>query len=99
MDQLATLASLEKKLSYQFKEPEKLKEVITHPSLRQPGEVSAYQRYEFLGDRVVGLTVAKLLFDAYPAQEEGFLAKAHSHFVCRETLAEIGMQLGLEKYR
>ena len=57
-----------------------------------------YQRLEFLGDRVLGLVIAEMLFDAYPAAKEGELSKRLSDLVRRETCADVAREWGLAGY-
>lgn len=54
-----------------------------------------YQRLEFLGDRVLGLTIARALYERYPAEPEGQLSKRYNSLVARETCAEVGYALGV----
>ena len=56
---------------------------------------SSYERLEFLGDRVLGFTIAELLFDAYPNEEEGALAKRHADLVRKETLADVAREAAI----
>ena len=58
----------------------------------------SYQRLEFLGDRVLALTVARMGFDAFPGADEGELARRLNALVKRETCAEVGRDLGLGPY-
>jgi ribonuclease-3 len=53
------------------------------------------ERLEFLGDRVLGLVVADMLFREFPDEPEGALAKRHAQLVRRETLAEVARDIGL----
>ncbi|HKX92985.1 MAG TPA: ribonuclease III [Sphingomicrobium sp.] len=55
----------------------------------------SYERLEFLGDRVLGLTIARALYDRYPNEPEGQLSRRYNALVARETCAEIGRELGL----
>jgi ribonuclease III len=84
--------SLAKALGRRVKSQALLREALTHPSLE--GEVN-YQRLEFLGDRVLGLAVGKLLFDAFPDEKEGALSRRQASLVRREALAAIGARLNL----
>ena len=58
------------------------------------GPVS-YERLEFLGDRVLGLVIARALFERYPNEPEGKLSRRYNALVARETCAEIGRDLGI----
>lgn len=59
------------------------------------GQRAGYERLEFLGDRVVGLVVAELLYTAFPDEEEGALAKRFVALTREEALAQIAEQIGL----
>ena len=83
-------------LGYCFNEPQLLVQALTHPSL-QPGSAGRgpYERLEFLGDRVLGLVVAEMLYHGFPGENEGALARRHAALVRRESLARIAQQIGL----
>lgn len=91
---MTEVAALEAKLGHTFAAPKLLVEALTHPSAGAPN----YQRLEFLGDRVLGLEVAKWLMDLYPAADEGELARRHTALVRTQTLANVADKLGLEAY-
>ena len=81
----------------QFARPDLLAEALTHRSAvrRRGGAKRGYERLEFLGDRVLGLIVAELLWRRFPDEAEGELTRRHTHLVRREALAEVAMALGL----
>ena len=54
------------------------------------------ERLEYLGDAVLGAVVADYLFKKYPFKDEGFLTEIRSRIVNRESLSNIGRQLGLD---
>lgn len=56
---------------------------------------ASYDRLEFLGDRVLGLTIAAALYERYPKEPEGNLSRRYNALVARETCAEVGRQLGI----
>jgi ribonuclease-3 len=86
-------------LGHEFADPARLDEALTHPSRRaESGDGASYERLEFLGDRVLGLIVAELLFEHYPDEAEGLLARRLSALVSGETLAEIAAALDLGAY-
>ena len=88
-------------LGYSFKSPELLELALTHSSVhggRHTFELVDYERLEFLGDRVLGLLVADLLMDEFPNEDEGALAKRHASLVRRETLADVVLDMGIDKY-
>ncbi|MBI1300937.1 MAG: ribonuclease III [Alphaproteobacteria bacterium] len=86
------LSSLEEKICYNFKNTELLRVALTHSST---GESQNYERLEFLGDRVLGLVIASLLFEKFPDEKEGDLAKRLASLVQGRTLARISEQIDL----
>jgi ribonuclease-3 len=64
---------------------------LTHSSVGK----HSYERLEFLGDRVLGVAIARALYDRYPDEPEGNLSKRYNALVAREMCAEIGRELGL----
>ena len=65
--------------------------------LASGSKAAAYERLEFLGDRVIGLIVAEMLYKAYPDEKEGALAKRFVVLTREETLAEIAHLWRLNK--
>ncbi|MFQ5783452.1 MAG: ribonuclease III [Alphaproteobacteria bacterium] len=80
-------------LDHRFTCPTLLAEALIHPSAQLRG--ASYERLEFLGDRVLGLVVAEMLYAAFPAEAEGALAKRFTALVRRETLTRIAADLDL----
>lgn len=76
---------------------ERLQRALTHASAPR-GRGDDYQRLEFLGDRVLGLVVAQLLFSAYPDAPEGELSVRLNALVNAETCAEVAEELGLADF-
>ena len=64
---------------------------ITHSSVGGP----SYERLEFLGDRVLGMVIARALYQRYPKEPEGNLSKRYNALVDRETCAENGREIGV----
>lgn len=60
------------------------------------GKKAGYERLEFLGDRVVGLVVAQLLYQHFPKAQEGEMAQRFVALVRAETLAEVALTLKLD---
>ncbi|QPC87273.1 ribonuclease III [Mesorhizobium sp. NBSH29] len=77
-----------------FRDHARLRRALTHASARG-STGSDYERLEFLGDRVLGLVIADLLFNAYPDAAEGELSLRLNALVNAETLAEIAEEIGL----
>jgi ribonuclease-3 len=89
--------ALEERLGHRFLRPELLVEALTHPSLGgRRCEGAAFERLEFLGDRVLGLATAELLFERFPGADEGELSRRLAGLVSREALARLarGLELG-----
>ena len=64
---------------------------LTHSSLDGP----SYERLEFLGDRVLGMVIARALYERYPQEPEGHLSKRYNALVDRATCADNGREIGL----
>ncbi len=63
--------------------------------LSHNGRPAGYERLEFLGDRVLGLVVAEMLYRRFPNEREGAMAKRFVALVREETLAGVAQDLGL----
>src|ERR1700756_1313288 len=83
---------LQQRIGYRFRDGALLKLALTHPSIARG---QSNQRLEFLGDAVLGLVVARILYDLYPAEQEGELARRHAALVRGETLTQIARDIGL----
>ena len=55
----------------------------------------SYERLEFLGDRVLGMVIARSLYERYPKEPEGDLSRRYNALVDRETCAEVGREIGV----
>lgn len=62
------------------------------------GEISHYERLEFLGDRVLGICIAEMLFEAFPKAREGELAVRLNTLVSGTTCAQIADEIGLHHF-
>ncbi|AIL12530.1 hypothetical protein IM40_01745 [Candidatus Paracaedimonas acanthamoebae] len=93
---MTNLRLLEKKLGYTFKNKKLLEQALTHSSLSSIQENN--ERLEFLGDRVLGLIVAQLLFQRFSLAPEGELSLRHTQLVNKETLSQVGLSLTLGQY-
>ncbi|HUN45397.1 MAG TPA: ribonuclease III [Stellaceae bacterium] len=87
-------------LGHRFAAPHHLTEALTHPSAgqRRGGPRRSYERLEFLGDRVLGLAMAELLWSRFPAETEGELSRRHASLVRREALVEVARAIGLGRF-
>lgn len=82
------------KLNYEFKDKHLLELALTQSGVNA---TQNNERLEFIGDRVLGLSVAGLLYEMYPNESEGELARRHAMLVSTETLGNVARQLGLDR--
>ncbi len=85
-------------LGHDFRDPNLLRAALTHPSTGERMERQTYERLEFLGDRVLALSIAELLLERFPKDDEGALSKRLVNLVRAETLAVVAEGMGLERY-
>ena len=93
----AAADSLAGSIGHDFADPALIAAALTHGSAGGGG-ASDHQRLEFLGDRVLGLVVAELLYRSFPVAEEGELARRFNDLVRRETLADIAREFDLGRH-
>lgn len=84
-------------LGYTFKNVKLFQQALAHPSALAPGQGIDFERLEFLGDRVLGLVVAAWLFEEFPDEKEGDMAKRFTGLVRKETLVDVAKVLGLNQ--
>ncbi|MBX3522788.1 MAG: ribonuclease III [Xanthobacteraceae bacterium] len=89
------LSALEERLGYRFKDAALLAQALTHKSAVTGRKHASNQRMEFLGDRVLGLAVAEMLYGSFPGNLEGELSQRHTALVRNETCVEVALLLGL----
>ena len=89
-------ARLAASTGFTFTDLERLDRALTHSSA-QNNATANYERLEFLGDRVLGLIVAELLFAAFPEADEGEMSLRFNQLVDAKTCAEVAMELELPK--
>ena len=87
--------SLEKKINIKFQNTNLLIQSLTHKS---HNSLKNNEKIEFLGDRVLGLVIAKKLLEIYPDEKEGILDKKFASLVNKRTCLEIAKNINLEKY-
>ncbi|MEM9250043.1 MAG: ribonuclease III [Pseudomonadota bacterium] len=90
----ADLRDFQHRLGHAFRDPSLLVEAVTHASVTS-GTRADNQRFEFLGDRVLGLVMAEALLEADPTAREGTLAPRFNALVRKETCAEVAQEIGL----
>ncbi|WP_294532525.1 ribonuclease III [uncultured Rhodoblastus sp.] len=87
------LAALQRRIGHVFADPSLLARALTHVSALPAGPAQkrgdSYQRLEFLGDRVLGLAVSTMIYQAFPAAEEGELSRRLADLVRKETCADV----------
>ena len=94
------LERLEKALGHRFSQRQLLRQALTHSSTARDraGRGFTNERLEFLGDRVLGLAIADLLYERFPGEDEGALAKRFTALVRREALARVAADIGLARH-
>ena len=85
------LLALQKRLEHVFSNPQLLVQALTHRSFSSDHN----ERIEFLGDSVLNLAVAGLLYERLADLPEGDLSRARANLVKQETLHQVAMMLGL----
>lgn len=92
------LNQLQDKLQYKYKDISLLQMALTHSSYanenKKNGAVSN-ERLEFLGDSVLGMTVAELIYRTNPQMTEGQMTRLRSELVCEKSLATLAAKLRL----
>ena len=86
---------LEKKINYKFKNRDLLIKSLTHKSF---DKINNNEKIEFLGDRVLGLIIAKKLLEIYPDEKEGILDKKFAALVNKKTCLQVAKKINLEKF-
>ena len=88
-------SNLEKKIKINFKNKNLLVKSLTHKSFNKENN---NEKIEFLGDRVLGLIMAKRLLEIYPNEKEGILDKKFASLVNKRTCLEIANKIELQNY-
>lgn len=94
------IEKLERIVGFQIDDPSLFLKALRHRSTlsqEQYETYDSYERLEFLGDSVLDLIAAEILFNNYPEKDEGFLTKVRAKLVRGETLTDFSKQLGLEE--
>ena len=90
-----SLKELENSIKYSFKNKRLLESALTHKSFDSNKN---NEKLEFLGDRVLGLIIAKILLDKYPDEKEGIIDKKFANLVNKRTCVNIAKKLNLKKF-
>jgi ribonuclease III len=92
-------SKLESSLNYQFKNKYFLEEALSHPSLKQIDDTKPnYERFELLGDSILGFLITEMLFNKFRNYDEGDLAKIKAYAVSHDILVKIAEKLKLAEY-
>jgi ribonuclease-3 len=94
------IETVEERLGKAFRDRALLRQALTHPSAALEGGGGAedsYERMEFLGDSLVNLCLAEILFETFPQEREGTLTKLRAYWVSRRSLAQVSRELGLDE--
>jgi ribonuclease III len=94
------LDELSARLGIVLREPDLIGQAFVHSSFynENPERVSGHnERLEFYGDAVIGVAVSRLLFERYPDEDEGFLTARRAALVNREALAQMALEIGLDR--
>ncbi|MCH2548303.1 MAG: ribonuclease III [Alphaproteobacteria bacterium] len=89
------MSGIEQKIGYKFRQRGLLEEALTHPSCAKS---YSNQRLEFLGDTVLGMMVAQLIFRLFPSEREGDLARRQAGLVCGESLVSYARSKNLAEF-
>ena len=88
---------LEEKIGYRFQDLQLLETALTHSSYanERHGQAESYERLEFLGDSILGLTTADFLYHHEPSLPEGRMTRLRAELVCEASLHQVALSLGL----
>jgi ribonuclease III len=94
------------RIGHVFARPALLAEALTHSSAVTPSRGKGrrraaqrhYERLEFLGDRVLGLVIADLLWHRFESEPEGPMTRRMADLVRRETVARVALEIGLDRH-
>ena len=84
-----------KKINIKIKNIKLLENALTHKSANKTFN---NEKLEFLGDRVLGLTISTKLYELYPTESEGVLDKRFAKLVNRNTCALVAWSTGIKDY-
>ncbi len=91
------ITEFQKRIGYFFKNSALLETALTHTSYANENNLKSYERLEFLGDAIVDMIVAEVLFENYPDIDEGVMSKIRASLVCEKALAELAKEIGIDK--
>ena len=89
--------SIENVLDYRFSDKALLETALTHSSAAG-AHIYSNERLEFLGDRVLGIVIANILYIRFDSEDEGSLARRFAALTSREAIAKVAEKLEIEKF-
>lgn len=95
------IKDLEAAIGYRFHNISLLQNALTHSSYaneRWQNSLMSNERLEFLGDSILGMTVAEHLYRNFPDRPEGELTRMRADMVCEATLASVAERIGLGQH-
>ena len=95
------IKDLETAIGYRFKNITLLQNALTHSSYaneRWHNSLLSNERLEFLGDSILGMTVAEYLFQSFPDRPEGELTRMRADMVCEKALAQVAARIELGQH-
>ena len=95
------IKDLEAAIGYRFHNISLLQNALTHSSYaneRWHNSLMSNERLEFLGDSILGMTVAEHLYRNFPDRPEGELTRMRADMVCETTLASVAERIGLGQH-
>ena len=101
MNKEERIEKFERKICYQFQNPEILVTALTHSSYSNEKKLHKYEcneRLEFLGDAVLELISSGKIFRENPKKPEGDLTRIRASYVCEPTLALCAREIGLGEF-
>jgi ribonuclease-3 len=94
--QAQDVRALEARIGHVFADRSLIAAALTHISAAAGRKRETYQRLEFLGDRVLGLAVSRMLYEAFPEAGEGELSRRLAGLVRKESCAEAALAWGVD---
>ncbi|MDR2464261.1 MAG: ribonuclease III [Holosporales bacterium] len=97
------LVKIQENIGYKFRNKSLLIMALCHSSVAKKDRSTGFyergfDRLEFLGDRVLNMSIAELLYTAFPTEDEGSLSKRYIALVCFETCARVAININLEEF-
>ena len=95
------IKDLETAIGYRFHNISLLQNALTHSSYaneRWHNSLLSNERLEFLGDSILGMTVAEYLYRNFPDRPEGDLTRMRADMVCEKALAKVAARIELGKH-